>query len=88
LIKEPIPPTLSEATSMFRYNPTVFIAPPWEAIYQHDSERKQDFEEAVQTYQALQRGYLENNYQLQVLPEATVEERVAFVLNTITNPIS
>lgn len=88
LIGEPIPQSLLEATRMLRYNPVVFIAPPWEAIYQQDSERKQDFEEAQKTYQALERGYLENDYQLQVLPKVSVEERVIFILDVITKPIS
>lgn len=88
LIEEPIPQNLLEATHTLRYNPVVFIAPPWEAIYQQDSERKQDFEEAQKTYQALEKGYLENDYQLQVLPKASVAERVIFILNAITKPIS
>lgn len=88
LIGESIPPVLTDATQMLRYNPKVFIAPPWEAIYQQDSERKQDFNEAQKTYQALEQGYLENNYHLHVLPKASVEERAMFILKAITNPIS
>lgn len=83
LIEEPIPEALADATHKLRYNPMVFIAPPWEAIYQHDSERKQDFQEAIDTFEAIKKGYELSDYQLITLPLVPVHDRVAFILDAI-----
>lgn len=83
LIGEPVPLVYWEMTKTLRYNPTVFIAPPWAAIYEHDVLRKQDFQEAQDTYQAIKKGYLESGYQLIELPLLSVEERLAFIIQNI-----
>lgn len=41
---------------MFRYN-RVFIAPPWERVYEPDRGRKQDFKQALRTYEAMVTAY-------------------------------
>ena len=64
----------------FRYNQRVFILPPWPEIYETDSERKQDWEEAVRTYEQLQKTYRAYGYELIELPKASVEQRADFVL--------
>ena len=38
------------AVDKYRYSEQVFILPPWESIYHTDKERKQSFDEAVDTY--------------------------------------
>lgn len=43
LIDLPSKEFLQEACDQYRYAAPVFIAPPWEEIYETDSERKQDF---------------------------------------------
>jgi predicted ATPase len=48
---------MKRAVAVFRYNRRVFIAPPWREIFQQDSERKQDFDEAVRTYDSLVATY-------------------------------
>lgn len=83
LIQQPIPEHYWQAVNHLRYNPTVFIAPPWFEIYEHDAERKQDFQEAQATYQAVKQGYLVSGYQLLELPKAPVDDRVQFILETI-----
>src|SRR4051812_19155239 len=40
LMKLPIPAHVHKAVQTFRYNRQVFIAPPWQEIFQHDAERK------------------------------------------------
>jgi predicted ATPase len=78
------PPThVERAVEVFRYNPRVLIAPPWQEIYAQDRERKQDFEEALRTYEALVATYTECGYELIQLPRETVEERMHFVLESI-----
>ena len=41
---------IQQAINAYRYHSSVFIFPPWEAIYCTDEERQQDFSEAVNTY--------------------------------------
>ena len=79
LIGQSLPPTLDQAARDFRYNPTVFILPPWKEIYETDAERKQSWEEAVLTYEALYKAYTDYGYQLSIVPTGLVEERAAFV---------
>lgn len=81
LMKLPIPKHLEKAVETFRYNPCVFIAPPWEEIFQQDQERKQDFAEAIRTYESLSEAYTRYRYELVELPRAPVEERLSFVLS-------
>lgn len=80
LIHEPVRAEYKKAAEIFRYNKIVFIAPPWEEIYQIDSERKQDFQESIATYQANKKSYLECGYELIELPKTDVESRVNFIL--------
>lgn len=75
-----VPPHVDAAARLFRYNRHVFIAPPWREIYRQDEERKQSFEEAVATYDAMARAYTEFGYELIDLPFDTVEARAAFVM--------
>ena len=79
LIGEPVPDHLWRATEVCRYHHHVLVAPPWEAIYTADAERRQDFAEAVETCEAITAGYRECGYEPVDLPLADVEARVAFV---------
>ena len=79
----PMPAHVEKAVEIYRYNRKVFIAPPWPEIFTQDRERKQDFDEAVRTYEALAATYSAAGYDLIELPRAPVEERAAFVLRTI-----
>ncbi|MFK3914817.1 AAA family ATPase [Enterobacter cancerogenus] len=79
----PVPPHMQRATELFRYGHTVFIAPPWEDIYVQDTERKQSFGEAVQTYHAMAEAYDRYGYNLIRLPLCGPEERAEFVLSCL-----
>ena len=83
LIGVPVPAHVRKATRLFRCNPVVFVAPPWREIYVNDPERKQDFAEAVATWEACVAASVEAGYQLVELPKAWVAERVAFVLDRV-----
>lgn len=83
LMNLPVPAHVRKAADVFRYNRKVFIAPPWPEIFAQDKERKQDFEEAVRTYEAMILTYMELGYELLELPKAPVEERVTFVLKSV-----
>jgi len=83
LLARPVPKHVEQAAERFRYNRQVFIAPPWKEICEQDRERKQDFAEAVRTYEAMLAAYSERGYELIQIPPASVEERARFVLQSI-----
>jgi predicted ATPase len=66
-----------------RYWRRVFLAPPWREIYKIDSERKQDFDEAVRTYSLMQNTYEGCGYEVVTMPRVSVEERVEFILSDV-----
>ena len=66
-----------------RFNPTIFVTPPWEDIYTIDEERDQTFAEAVDTYHKLFDWYTSMGYTPKILPKTSVEERAIFILNEI-----
>jgi predicted ATPase len=67
----------------YRYNKKVFILPPWVEIYETDSERKQSWEEAVQTYEMIINTYKEYNYEILEVPQTPINKRVDFILENI-----
>ncbi len=75
-----IPKHIQIAEQKFRYNRLVFIAPPWEEIFENDGERRQDFAEAIRTYEAVSSTYVEMGYDLVELPRSPVEDRMRFIL--------
>ncbi|NMV23329.1 AAA family ATPase, partial [Vibrio parahaemolyticus] len=65
------------------YHSQVFIFLPWTSIFSNDEERKQDFSEAVATYQQMVNAYHKFGYQLIEVPKMSVEDRVAFIRGSI-----
>jgi len=65
------------------YNSKVFILPPWAEIYETDMERKQSWEEAVNTYRNMKDTYINLGYDVITVPIGSVESRYDFVLNHI-----
>lgn len=76
----PVAEHIRTAAERFRYNPRVFIAPPWPDIFAQDEERRQTLDEVERTYHALAGVYTELGYELVPLPLAPVETRLRFVL--------
>lgn len=64
----------------YRYAPLVFLAPPWQKIYETDSERRQDFAEAERTFEQMASVYQECGYELSYLPKISPQERAQFIL--------
>lgn len=75
----PCPADLLRAALTQRYNRDVFIAPPWREIYAQDGERKQDWDEAVATCEAMAQVYEDLGYRLVRLPLASVAARARFI---------
>jgi predicted ATPase len=76
----PVPHHLEKAVHLFRYNRRVFITPPWREIFAQDRERRQDFDEAVRTWEAMVATWTGYGYELVEVPRAGVKERVRFVI--------
>ena len=73
LLGLPVPKHVEKAVELFHYNRKVFIAPPWEEIFEQDQARKQDFTEAVRTYETMVSIYIDKGYRLVELPCGSVE---------------
>ncbi len=65
------------------YNPKVFILPPWKEIYETDSERKQDWQKAEQTYTQMKIMYERFGYEVINVPTGNINERKEFVLTQV-----
>jgi predicted ATPase len=81
-IDRPVPAHVLAAAA-FRYRAEVLLAPPWREIYRTDTERRQDFAEAVRTYDLVVEAYAERGYTLVELPLASPAERLSFVLDRL-----
>lgn len=76
-------PIDEEPIRRYRYDPLVFLAPPWPDIYVTDAERRHDFGEAAEEYGRLARALPRLGYRTIVLPQCDVAARATFVLNTL-----
>ena len=79
----PIPDDLAAAALALRYDPLVFVAPPWPEIFVNDAERRQDLAEAERTHAAMVQVYTELGHTLVALPRTPVQARVDFVLERV-----
>jgi predicted ATPase len=71
---------IQSACETCRYNPKVFIAPPWKEIYSTDEERKETFADAVKVYERMVEVYRQCGYHLIELPRVSATARADFVL--------
>lgn len=55
----------------------------WPEIYCHDIERKQDFQEVIETYHSVQKAHTACGYQLIEVPKVSVIDRVHFILDAL-----
>jgi predicted ATPase len=78
-----VPDHVRNAATRFRYGRRVFLAPPWPAIYENDSERVQTLKEAQAGFDAAVEVYGSLGYETVELPRAPVAERVDFILEAL-----
>ncbi len=76
---------LIKAVKEYRYNKTVFLLLPWKKIYKTDTERKQDYKEAVDTFHIMCHTYKQSGYNIVKLPFSTIKTRADFILRYISN---
>ena len=74
---------IKDVIEKHRFNPNVFIAPPWEEIFCNDDERDQSLAEAITVHNDLHDWYQVNGYHLIQLPKVAPDLRVEFVLEKI-----
>lgn len=63
----------------------IFILPPWEDIYVSDQERYENFEQAQLIHDHLVETYEKYGYELIEVPKDTVDKRILFILEQISN---
>jgi predicted ATPase len=73
-------PHLIEVIRTRRYNPRVFVLPPWREIYETDAERRQDWPEAQATFGQIIAMLPTLGYEPVVVPTGPVATRAAFLL--------
>jgi predicted ATPase len=78
---------VAEAAAHYRYNQAAFIFPPWLDIYQNDSERQQNFQEAIKTYHALKTAYQHCQCRLLEVPEDTIKKRADYIICEILDAL-
>ena len=85
MLKLPQAEHFTRASTLYRYNATVFFAPPWREIYADDAERTEGWEHAQRIYEPMRDVYVELGYHIVELPKASVAERLAFVREVIAH---
>ncbi len=83
LIQSEIDERMESFAENWKYNKNIFMLPPWEEIYATDNERKQDWKEAVLTYEKMCETYKSYGYDIVKIPKIPVIERADFVLEFI-----
>jgi len=78
--KREITPDLVELSQRYKYDSKIFITPPWEAIFQRDNERKEDFVAAIKVHKCLESIYTNLGYDLIAVPMGSIAWRAEFVL--------
>ena len=86
MLHEASPLSASELQPMlasYPFHETVFVLPPWKAIYAADAERDQSFAEAVQVHARVVEWYRSCGYELNEVPRLPVAERAERVLRAL-----
>jgi predicted ATPase len=74
---------LKAMLSTYPFHTSVFVLPPWEAIYTNDAERDQSFDEAVNVHARVVDWYRVCGYVLHEVPRLPARERAAQVLRIL-----
>ena len=77
-----VPCGMEEDCKNFTYD-KVFIFPPWEAIFEQDEQREEDFNEAKKLHIALVETYTTFGMKCIEVPLVSVAQRLAFILKNL-----
>lgn len=81
-IGDPYPQRFIDACKQHQYD-YVFILKPWRAIYTSDSERYENFDQALKIHEHLLNTYKKYDYHLMDVPFDTVDNRADHILKTL-----
>jgi predicted ATPase len=70
------------------FYPTVFVLPPWRAIYANDPARDQTFAEAVAVHARVVRWYRSVGYLLNEVPRVPVVQRAEHILHILASGVA
>jgi len=76
---------LETLLASYPFHPTVFVLPPWEAIYATDTERDQSFADAIDVHARVVHWYRSCGYVLHEVPRLPVTQRADHVLRTLAS---
>jgi predicted ATPase len=76
---------LQATLASYPFHSSVFILPPWEAIYATDAERDQSFAEAVHVHANVVAWYRSCGYDLHEVPRLSVPQRAEHVLRILAD---
>lgn len=80
----PLPPARLQAElGTLHFHATVFLLPPWQAIYHRDAERDHPFDHAVQVHARLAHWYARCGFRLHEVPPGPVAARADQVLQAL-----
>jgi predicted ATPase len=74
---------LQAILTKYPFHRSVFVLPPWEAIYTKDAERDQTYAEAVAVHEKCLRWYRVCGYDLREVPRLPVTQRASHVLEVL-----
>lgn len=74
---------LEKTAELYRYNPSVFILPPWPEIYGTDNERREDLAAMMEINNRLIEVYKDYGYHVIVLPKISPQERMEIVFSEL-----
>ncbi|WP_179006485.1 AAA family ATPase [Winogradskyella forsetii] len=81
-IGDTYPDHFVEACNTHKYD-NILILAPWQEIFTSDSERYENFEEAIEIHQHLLNTYKRFGYNLVDVPFGSVENRADFILESL-----
>jgi predicted ATPase len=86
MLHEALPLADEELESMLAahtFHRTVFVLPPWEAIFVNDAERDQPFAHALDVHAKIVRWYGRCGYRIDEVPRLAVSQRADHVLRVL-----
>jgi predicted ATPase len=79
---------LRAALASYPFHASVFVLPPWEAIYTNDAERDQSFAEAVHVHAKVAQWYRSCGYVLHEVPRLSVPQRAEHILGVLAQSVA
>lgn len=79
----PVAELWEEYARSHRYDPVVYITPPWADIYVQDNERKETFDQLEDIHDQLLHTYQRLGYKLKEIPRMEVESRANWLMKQL-----